>query len=482
MKLLKFPLFFFFLLLFPCSDAQTTNAIEKVLNEWQNDTTFRHATWSFKAVNISKNKIIAEHNAQKSLVPASVVKTLTVGIGFLVKGASYLFETQIQYTGTITPDSILHGDIIIYGKGDPTLGSSRFKSQDPELIFSEWAKAMRNAGISTVNGKIVADPSYFDNEPFPDGWTWSDIGNYFGTGVYGLNFMDNEYKLFFKPGKKTGDSVSIIRIEPEIPGWQFVNHVTTAAANSGDQTTIYPSIKSSEIHIRGTIPLQTNEFSIRGAMPNPPEVLANSFHNYLISNRFFIFENAICQARQAEKPTTFFVHKSVSYSQLAELTMMRSINLYAEAILLSITTEFENSFYHNARFVEKYLKTKGVSTSGFRMVDGSGLSRSNYVSSELLCDFLKMMHSTASFTNFYATFPIAGVSGTLSGMCKGTSAQNNLRAKSGSMNAIRSYCGYVNNSNGDIICFSLIINNFDCKQSEMTKKIEKLFGALADLK
>jgi len=50
------------------------------------------------------------------------------------------------------------------------------------------------------------------------------------------------------------------------------------------------------------------------------------------------------------------------------------------------------------------------------------------------------------------------------------------------MNAIRTYCDYVKNSAGDMICFSLIINNFDCKQSEMTKKIEKLFVALAESK
>jgi len=480
MKLLKLSFFVLLILLFQYSGAQTTTAVEKVLIEWQNDTTFKHASWGFKAVNIPKNKIVAEYNAQKSLVPASVVKTITVGTGFLVKGASYLFETQLQYTGKITTDSVLHGDVIIYGKGDPSLGSPRFKKQEPELIFSEWMQALRNAGIAQIKGKIVADPSYFDSEPYPDGWMWSDIGNYYGTGVYGLNFMDNEYKIFFKSGKKKFDSAIIVRIEPEIPEWRFVNHVTTDAANSGDQTTIYPSVKSSEIHIRGTIPLQADEFSIRGAMPNPPEILANSFHNYLIKKGFSISENPRCQARQTEKPTTFHLHNPISYKQIAEPTMMRSVNLYAEAILLSLTSQGGSSISANSRFVENYLKTKGLSTSGFCMVDGSGLSRSNYMSPELLCDFLKMIYATSSFSDFYETFPVAGVSGTLSGMCKGTSAQNNLRAKSGSMNAVRTYCGYVNNPDGDIICFSLIINNFHCKQSILTPKIEKLFVALAD--
>ena len=472
---------FLLVLFFNISAAQTTgmNAVEKVLNEWQSDTTFKHASYGFKAVNLSKNKVVAEYNAQKSLIPASVMKTVTVGTGFLIKGSSYLFETQLQYVGTIDQDSVLHGDVIIYGKGDPTLGSSRFKNQNPDVVFAEWAQALRAVGIVAIDGKIVADASYFDGEPFAGGWNWGDIGNYYGAGVYGLNFMDNEYKIFFKPGKKTGDSAVIVRIEPEIPNVLFVNHVTTAAANSGDQTVIYPSIKTSEIHIRGTIPLQTDEFSIRGAMPNPPEVLADIFYNYLIKNGFDVSETAVCQARQTGNPTTFHLHKPVSYKQLAMETMMRSINLYAEAILLSLKLQKEVSFGDNTRFVENYLKTKELSVKGFRMTDGSGMSRSNYVSPDFLCDFLKMMHTTASFTNFYATFPVAGVSGTLSGMCKGTAAQNNLRAKSGTMNAVRAYCGYVNNSDGDVICFSLIINNFDCKSSVLTAKIERLFVSLA---
>jgi len=464
------------LLSFHFSNAQT---VEKILAEWQRDTVFKHASWSFKAVNLSKDKLVAEYNAQKSLIPASVMKVVTVGTGFLVKGSSYLFETQLQYTGTITSDSVLYGDVIIYGKGDPTLGSPRFKAQNPDVVFSEWAQALRRAGIAAINGKIVAVPSYFDNEPFPDGWTWSDIGNYYGTGVYGLNFMDNEYKIFFQSGKKIGDSATIVRIEPAMSDVRFVNHVTTAAANTGDKTIIYPSIKNSEIHIRGTIPLQTNEFAIRGAMPNPPKVLAERFQHYLIKTGFAISEAATCQTLQLEKATTFHTHKPVSYRQLAEETMMRSVNLYAEAILLSLNPPDDVSFDDNTRFVENYLKTKGLSVSGFRMADGSGLSRSNCVSSDFLCDFLKMMHKTNSFTDFYATFPVAGTSGTISGLCKGTAAQNNLRAKSGSMNAVRAYCGYVKNPAGEMICFSLIINNFDGKQSELTPKIEKLFTVLA---
>ena len=485
MKILKFTFLGIFILFFKLANTQTTsiNAVEKILNEWQSDTAFKHASWGFKAINLSKNKVIAEYNAEKSLVPASVMKTITVGTGFLVKTSSYLFETQLQYTGKIDQDSVLNGDVIIYGKGDPTLGSSRFKSQNPDVVFSEWAQALRSAGITAIKGKIVADPSYFDNEPFPDGWAYGDMGNYYGAGVYGLNFMDNEYKIFFKSGKKTGDSATIVRIEPEMPaGWKFINYVTTAAAGSGDQTVMYPSAKTSEIRIRGTVPLQTDEFSVRSAMPNPPEVLVEKFYNYLIKNGFSISETIDCQARQSENPTTFYTHKPVSYRQLAEVTLLRSVNLYAEAILLSLRVQPTASFRDNARFIENYLKTKGLSTSGFRMVDGSGLSRGNYVSPDLLCNFLKMMHASTSFSSFYASFPVAGVSGTLSGMCKGTSAQNNIRAKSGTMNAIRAYCGYVNNPEGNVICFSLIINNFDCKQSEMTKKIETLFVALAEMK
>jgi D-alanyl-D-alanine carboxypeptidase/D-alanyl-D-alanine-endopeptidase (penicillin-binding protein 4) len=468
----------FFLFAYRLEAQKSSNKVEMILQTWANDSIFTHASWGFKAINLSSNEVIAEYSSQKSLIPASVMKVVTVGTGFLVKQPDATFETCLQYNGVITQDSLLQGDIVICGKGDPTLGSARFKEQLPATIFPLWANAIRSLGIKTIDGKIITKNEFMTDEPFPDGWTWGDIGNYYGAGIYGLNFLDNEFKVFFAPAEKKGDTAIIIRVEPAMPNVHFTSFVTIAEPGSGDNTIVYQTFDENHYHIRGTIPLQKKEFSIRCALSNPADILIRQFSDYLTTNGFTVNSKDFSQNNFDRIPVLFYTHHPIRYHQIARLTMQNSVNLYAEAILHSFQPE--KSHKENILFVNELIGNKGVSVAGCRMMDGSGLSRNNALSASFLCDFLKMMFATPMFSDFYAVFPVAGVSGTLSGICKNTTAQNNLRAKSGSMEGVRSYAGYVHDSHGNMICFALIINNFEGKKSVLTSKIESLFVALAE--
>ena len=130
-----------------------------------------------------------------------------------------------------------------------------------------------------------------------------------------------------------------------------------------------------------------------------------------------------------------------------------------------------------------FWKDRGVDASGLFMRDGSGLSARNGISSHSFANILRKIHvDKKSFGDFYDYLAIGGVSGTLSYFGKNTVLENNLRAKSGSLNRVRSYSGYITTADKRFISFSLIVNNYSCKGSAMRKKMEKLLVALAESK
>jgi D-alanyl-D-alanine carboxypeptidase/D-alanyl-D-alanine-endopeptidase (penicillin-binding protein 4) len=56
--------------------------------------------------------------------------------------------------------------------------------------------------------------------------------------------------------------------------------------------------------------------------------------------------------------------------------------------------------------------------------------------------------------------PIAGVDGTLRNRFRGTVAENNIRAKTGSLSAAASLSGYVTTAAGERLVFSIMVNNY----------------------
>jgi D-alanyl-D-alanine carboxypeptidase/D-alanyl-D-alanine-endopeptidase (penicillin-binding protein 4) len=130
--------------------------------------------------------------------------------------------------------------------------------------------------------------------------------------------------------------------------------------------------------------------------------------------------------------------------------------------------------------VAGFWKNKGIDLKGCVINDGCGLSRRNEISAAQFCDILIKYTKDASFEVFFNSLPIAGRTGTLRNMFKNTSAENNLRAKSGTMGDIKSYTGYVNNKKGDRIAFAIIANNYSCSNAEIRKKVEKILVLLAE--
>lgn len=488
-----------FLILFSSiAVAQSTKQLNQVIEALKTDKSLSHASWGISVKNISTQQTVLEHNANLSLIPASTQKLITTAVGLSTLGADYTYKTTIDFDGVFDSISgIINGNVYITGSGDPTLDSEYFKNKnDTTSILQAWAKKLSEKGIKKITGAIIADASAFEYELIPPNWIWGDIGNYYGAGASGLSFCDNAYTLSFKTGNNIGDSTTIMRTTPYVPNLKIKNYVTSAG--SEDNAYIYGEPYSYNRYVIGTLPLNKKKFEIKGALPDAAFLCAYYFDKYLRSEKITITNEptTVRESAVKNKKKTLFVHTSPPLEKIVYWTNMVSNNLFAEHIFKTIAFS-KNRIGKNSTAVTEVLKTLqsigtfkddknntklGIDTKGLNLSDGCGLARSNTVTASQLTDLLiAMTQDKKNYAAFYNSLPVAGKTGTMSGMCKGSVAENNVRAKSGSINRVRSYAGYATTKKGEQVSFAILFNNFDCTSSEMRAKIEKIIIAIAEM-
>jgi D-alanyl-D-alanine carboxypeptidase/D-alanyl-D-alanine-endopeptidase (penicillin-binding protein 4) len=478
---------FLFSLLAVVSFSQTSK-LNAEIESLKKDPALKHASWSVCVMNTKKDTAIAEYNSQVSLVPASTLKILTTGAALSMLGSDFVFQTKLQYDGVFdTVSGLLKGNLYIVGGGDPTLDSEYFRDKKDSLTSIEkWALILKAKGLKKIEGAVIGDASVFEDNMTPSQWIWGDMGNYFGAGACGLTYHDNKYTVFFKSGI-AGSKTSLIKTAPAIENLQLVNNVT--AGGSDDNAFIYGSQYSYLRVAQGTIPANKNNYEVEGSVPDPALFCAQALTQALQNMDVAVSGKATtvramkdANEAVATKRTILHTHYSPTLDKIVYYTNLKSLNLYAEALLKYICyskTGF-GSDSGGTDIVTNFWKNRGVDVSGFFMNDGCGLARANVITTKTETQVLRLMAKDKNFNAFYNSLPVAGRSGSLGGLCDGTFAENNLRAKSGYITRARGYAGYVKNRKGDLLCFSVLANNYECTPTEMKKKLEKILIAIAE--
>lgn len=113
---------------------------------------------------LDADSCIYRHNEKQLLRPASTMKLMTAITAIDKLGGSYLFKTQLKYTGSIE-NGTLTGDVYCVGGMDPL-----FNSDD----LTAFVNSLQEMGIDTIRGHIYADKTMKDGDPFGEGWCWDD--------------------------------------------------------------------------------------------------------------------------------------------------------------------------------------------------------------------------------------------------------------------------------------------------------------------
>lgn len=430
------------------------------------------------------------YQANKSLAPASTLKLASSATAFVVLGEDYVYQTTLSYSGQIV-DSVLTGNIYIKGNGDPSLGSWRFAGKPNYKQLTEiWGQKIKEAGIKRIEGQIIGDATYFDHNVLPHSWTWSDMGNYYGAGCYGLNIHENLFSVTFVP-KNYMEQAGILRTNPDLPYYTKINKVLTDKAGTGDQVNIFSTPYQDILLLEGYVP-QGKHFTVKGSIPDPSYFIAYSLHKYLTEKNISVsggatsslaLEKQFKNYPPTQAPLLLHTQYSPLLKDLAKECNFHSINLYAEAFLktASVKAGFGNTLPQALQAFGQLWQSKGVNISGLKIKDGSGLSPSNAITAETMTDLLAVMYQEKSFKAFYESIPVVGVSGTVAHLGKKSKAVGNMRAKSGSIDNVRAYAGYFTDSTGELYCFSIMLNRYNTSAGNATKELEKILILLADL-
>ncbi len=341
-------------------------------------------------------------------------------------------------------------------------------------------------GIKKINGSVIADDLMFDRIPLPDYYPWIDMGNYYGAGTSALTVHDNLYYLYFRPGKE-GEPAEVIKTFPVIPGLSFINNMKTGPAGSGDNGYIYASPLQYNAVLRGTIPAGVNEFSIKGSIPDPPLFTVQYFTGKLREIGIDVTGEPVKAENIVDYNKLIKIHTTISppLRDIVFIINKLSNNLYTEQLLKMIgCKEFvEGSVDKGIDAVFEHLKSLNVDTKGLRLYDGSGLSRTNMITAEMMSKLLTALTKEKYFDAFYNSLGIAGDPDDISSFKNfgaNTVIAHNARIKSGTVNGVRSHSGYIKTKKGRLVSFSFIANNFTVSSNEINKVHIKLLQAIAE--
>lgn len=463
---------------FTCVSAQQKGSFTEILEKWSADEDLKTASVAFCAIDLKSGALIEDFNADKAMIPASLMKIPTTIAALDILRPEFLFSTTFSYRGFIDENRVLHGDLVLEGSGDPTFGSSRLGEQADWLI-ARFAESIKRLGISEVTGNFIIADELITPEARGT-WSWEDLSNYYAAVPRQLNFLENQYTMVFRT-TGAGVPAELISVTPTIPDLKIEVKVQGAEI-SGDQSYCFGHPLKNEIEVRGKLPVNRSSFSVKGAIPQPGVLFANNVMKAAVrlginwNGRIVVGDS---QVNSAETKELLISYDSPPLSEIIVATNQRSVNLFAEALVEVLGSRSESN-QSGIEVLEEYWSSILPSGSrGMKLHDGSGLSHYNTITAKQLTEMLRQVYNSENKSFFEESLPVSGKSGTLRRLGTGTILENNLRAKSGYMSGSRGYSGYLNLSSGRKIAFAVMVNHYDISAGAMRAKLENLLIEIA---
>jgi len=468
MNRVKTTLLLIFLFSQACFAQYPIAKLEQAYQNLLTDEQAKYAITSLCVLDANTGKIVFAKNENIGVATASTLKTITSATAFSVLGKDFRYQTTLAYSGKITADGTLQGDLIIVGSGDPTLGSWRYEQSKENVILSQWVNAIKAADIKKIEGNVIGDDSLFGSQSMPEGWIWQDMGNYYGAGTSSLTWRENQFDLHLKPGSTVGSEVSIREVVPAMPYLQIINELKTGSQGSGDNAYGYLPPYSSLAYVRGTWGLGIGKVGISLAVPDPAFDAAFRLQDTL--KRLNISSKEATTARRlnlagltlpaiTQKLATI---TSPSLSEIVYWFNKKSINLYGEQLLKTIAWKSGKtpSTRGGAASVINFWAAKGIDRDALNILDGSGLSPGTRVTSLAMASVLFQVQKEEWFSDYLNSFP----------------ENNGMKLKSGSINDVSAYAGYYTAANGNKYIAVININNYN--GSGISKKLFRVLDAL----
>ena len=492
----------------PASTNVSLADVQSRLTAQVNEPRFDAAMWGVKVVSLDSKKTLFEHNAAKLFSPASNCKLYTMALALDQLGGDYRIKTSLYAKSKPDKNGVLRGDLIVYGRGDPTI-NARLNGGDIFRALQPLVTALTNAGVRRITGDLVGDESFIVGPPYGSGWAWDDMNYYYGAELSALTINDNTLRVTARPGGKIGDACFL----SVTPGTSFVvlnNRTRTIAAGGKRDISFYRPIEQNVIYVTGTMPLGETNYSDEVTVHDPARLFVTWFKEALLRNGVKVgggvrAENWLdrqVRPMNLAKLTELGAVESLPMREINREVQKPSQNLYTDLMLahvgsLAASRSKESNSTNAIETVigmtssedlgvielEKFLKKIGVKRGDVKFEEGSGLSRNNLVTPNATVTLLEYMSHHAEAESYLNALPIAGVDGSLRNRMKKTRAEGNVHAKTGTLRWANALSGYVTTTAGERLAFCLMLNRYAAPGDEYSARVEldKMAVMLAEL-
>jgi D-alanyl-D-alanine carboxypeptidase/D-alanyl-D-alanine-endopeptidase (penicillin-binding protein 4) len=387
---------------------------------------FKGGHWGVVVVNPRTADTLYSQNAGKLFMPASNMKIITSAAALTLLGPDYTYKTTFLVDGPVQ-DSLLDGDLIVIGRGDPTISDNM--RGVATTVMDALADSIRAHGIARIGGRLVRVGNAFPDSVHGFGWEWEDLGEYYGSGVDELIFNEGMAPTTLRPPPDT-----------------------------------------------------VRDSAYSGPAKDPATGYLNALNDALVRKHITLDAGVLDSILPTPiKMDTLFTFVSLPMRNILTALLKPSQNQVAEILLKTIGLERGGMGTADSarKIVGQQLLAWGVQPDEFVIRDGSGLSRHDLVTPETLVRVLDRIQRDTAFAVFYNALPIAGVDGTLKDRMKGTPAEGNAHAKTGSISNARTLSGYVTTADGERLIFSIMASNWTGPTSAVTSVADQIVSALA---
>ncbi|PLR99254.1 D-alanyl-D-alanine carboxypeptidase/D-alanyl-D-alanine endopeptidase [Bacillus sp. T33-2] len=439
--------------------APLQTKIEAILNDVRIDG-------AITGVSIRKaetGEVLYSHLGDTRLRPASNMKLLTAAAALETLGTEYQFTTEVLTDGDVK-GKVLHGNVYLKGKGDPTL---------LKADFDQFARDLKAKGIDKIKGNLISDDSWYDDVRLSQDLNWSDETNYTGAQVSALTISPNEdydagtVIVEVGPAAEIGGSAKV-QLTPATGYVTIINNARTVAQNEPKKISINREHGTNNIIIEGTMPINGTNSRSWVAVWEPAGYALDIFKKSLEENGLSVIGNAAVKTGVTPNDANMLTYKkSMPLKELLVPFMKLSNNGHAETLTKEMgkAAHGEGSWEKGLQVIEETVKDLKVDGGTIRLRDGSGMSHKSLIPADELTQLLHAVQDKDWFPVFENSLPVAGVSdrmvgGTLRSRMKKEPTAGNVKAKTGSLNGVSALSGYVSSKDGEKLIFSIMINNY----------------------
>ena len=470
-------------------------SLQQRLNRLLDAPPFDRATWNV-FVQDDRGRVLFNRNGDRLSVPASNTKLVVAATAAVLLPADYRARTSVYANGQLQ-DGVLRGDLVVYGRGDPTWSERCFSTDTllPGGCDSTWtvldriADSVRSRGIRRITGRVVGDGSYF--EPTTVHWNWGnfDLNWWYAAPVSGLGWHDNSVDFKIAPGAAV-DQPPLITWNPDLAFFTFENRARTGPADSGSSIgdNFFRRPGTLDIWAEGTVALNRSPWIESFALPDPNLFTARALVSALQRKGIAIEGGAASTVdstafralRCCGSPIVEYLGRPLP--DIIFPILNTSQNWFAEMLLKTVgrqvgdTGSWSKGLEIERRFL---IDSVRIDSTAFALDDGSGLSAGNLVTPHAFVQLLSYMYKHPRRGPFIAALPRAQKPGSLLRRYAGTPLEGRVLAKTGSIFRVNTLSGYVERADGRVITFSIQANGHTVPTRQILAQIDSVVVQLA---